>query len=126
MSRVIHFELSMDDPERAIKFYSDVFGWESLKWDGPMDYWLVTTGPKDEEGIDGALMLRSETDDRLKKCARITVAVDSVDQTIKKIENSGGKILMPKTAVPGIGYSASFEDPEGNIVALMQNDPSAK
>jgi predicted enzyme related to lactoylglutathione lyase len=126
MSKVIHFELSMDDPERAIKFYSDVFGWQSSKWGGPMDYWLVTTGPKEEAGIDGALMLRSETDDRLKKSARITIGVDSVDEALKKIEDSGGKILMPKTPVPGVGYSASFEDPEGNIVALMQEDPSAE
>lgn len=126
MDRVIHFELSMDDPERAIKFYSDVFGWESSKWEGPMDYWLVSTGPKDRPGIDGALMLRSETDDSLKKCARITIGVDSVDETIKKIENGGGKILMPKTVIPGIGYTASFEDSEGNIVSLIQDDPSAK
>jgi predicted enzyme related to lactoylglutathione lyase len=116
----------MDDPERAIKFYSDVFGWQSSKWGGPMDYWLVTTGPKEEAGIDGALMLRSETDDRLKKSARITIGVDSVDEALKKIEENGGKILMPKTPVPGVGYSASFEDSEGNIVALMQEDPSAK
>lgn len=126
MNRVIHFELSMEKPERAIKFYSDVFGWGSQKWDGPMDYWLVSTGPKEEAGIDGAFMPRSETDDRLKKCARITIGVKSVDDTIRKIKNNGGKILMPKTTVPGVGYSASFEDSEGNIIALMQDDPSAK
>ena len=50
MSRVIHFELSMDNPERAIKFYSDVFGWDSEKWEGPMDYWMISTGKG--EGID--------------------------------------------------------------------------
>ena len=58
MNRVIHFELSMDNPKQAIKFYSDVFGWDSQKWDGPIDYWLVSTGSKDKLGIDGALMLR--------------------------------------------------------------------
>lgn len=126
MNKVIHFELSIENPERTTKFYSDVFGWKASKWEGPMDYWLVSTGPEDEPGIDGAFMLRSETDERLKKCARITIGVPSIDESLEKIKSNGGKVLMPKTAIPGIGYSASFEDTEGNLVALMQDDPSAK
>jgi predicted enzyme related to lactoylglutathione lyase len=126
MNRVIHFELSMDNPKRALEFYSDVFGWDSQKWEGPMDYWLVSTGPKEEPGIDGALMLRSETDERVKKGATITIGVESLDDIIDKLKNNGGKILMPKTPVPGVGYSATFEDSEGNLIGLMQEDPSAK
>ena len=44
MSRVIHFEISADDPERAVKFYEKVFGWKIDRW-GPVEYWLATTGP---------------------------------------------------------------------------------
>ena len=44
MGRVIHFEIHAQEPERAVKFYSAVFGWEVKKWDGPAEYWLVTTG----------------------------------------------------------------------------------
>ena len=58
MARVVHFELAADDPERAAKFYEGVFGWQIQKWDGPQDYWLATTGPKDTPGIDGAIMRR--------------------------------------------------------------------
>ena len=126
MNKVIHFELSSENPDRTTKFYSDVFGWKATKWEGPMDYWLVSTGPKDEAGIDGAFMLRSGTDERLKKSARITIGVSSIDESLEKIESNGGKVLMPKTVVPGVGYSASFEDTEGNLVALMQDDLSAK
>ena len=126
MNRVIHFELSVENPERADKFYSDVFGWKSSKWNGPMAYWLISTGPQDKPGIDGAFMLRSETDDRLKKCARITIGVLSVDDSLKKIKDSGGKVLMPKTVIPGVGFAASFEDSEGNLIELMQDDPSAE
>ena len=126
MNKVIHFALSTEDPESITKFYSNVFGWKASKWDGPMDYWLVSTGPEDEAGIDGAFMLRSETDKRLEKSALITIGVSSVDESLEKIKSNGGKIIMPKTAIPGMGYSASFEDSEGNIVAIMQNDPSAK
>jgi catechol 2,3-dioxygenase-like lactoylglutathione lyase family enzyme len=51
MGRGIHFELNADDPERAAQFYRRVFGWTIDKWDGPEDYWLVTTGPESEPGI---------------------------------------------------------------------------
>ncbi|MGB8934825.1 MAG: VOC family protein [Candidatus Nitrosopolaris sp.] len=44
MPRVVHFEIVADNPERAIKFYKEVFGWEFKKWDGPQDYWFVKTG----------------------------------------------------------------------------------
>ncbi len=44
MPRVVHFEIYADQPERAIKFYQDVFGWNFQKWNGPYDYRLVTTG----------------------------------------------------------------------------------
>ena len=45
MPRVIHFEINVDNPERATKFYADTFGWQFQKWGGPTEYWLVTTGP---------------------------------------------------------------------------------
>ena len=55
MPRVVHFEIHAGDPARAINFYERVFGWTFLKWDGPMPYWLVTTGPDAEPGINGGL-----------------------------------------------------------------------
>ncbi|KKM25017.1 hypothetical protein LCGC14_1599260, partial [marine sediment metagenome] len=53
MNRVIHFELNADDPQRAIEFYEKVFGWNTNKWEGEFDYWLVNTGEEDEPGING-------------------------------------------------------------------------
>ncbi len=55
MPRVVHFEIPADKPERAVKFYESVFGWKISQWGGPMAYWLVSAGPKDEPGIDGNL-----------------------------------------------------------------------
>src|SRR3972149_5570591 len=60
MPRVIHFEIAADDPERAVAFYRKVFGWEIQKWEGPMEYWVITTGPKEEPGIDGGLGRRRQ------------------------------------------------------------------
>src|SRR5262245_12610717 len=120
MPRVIHFELGADDPERAVKFYQDVFGWQIHKWDGPQDYWLVTTGAAGTPGIDGAIMRRMPGHATIN-----TVDVASVDDAVARIKASGGTVVAPKMAVPGVGYFAYCQDTEGNAFGVMQNDPSA-
>ena len=120
MPRVIHFELGADDPERAVKFYSDVFGWQIQKWDGPQDYWLITTGAVGTPGIDGAIMRREPGMSTIN-----TIGVDSVDDAVAKITARGGTVAAPKMAIPGVGYFAYCQDTEGNMFGVMQNDPSA-
>jgi predicted enzyme related to lactoylglutathione lyase len=122
MPRVIHFEISADDPERAAAFYREVFGWQIEKWVGPLDYWLITTGPPDEPGIDGGLAKRASPQEQ----TRNTIGVDSVDDAVAKIVVNGGQVMLPKHAVPGVGYLAYCSDPEGNIFGLMQDDPAAQ
>jgi predicted enzyme related to lactoylglutathione lyase len=58
MPRPIHFEIHADNPSRAIKFYETLFGWQFTKWEGPMEYWLITTGSGGTPGIDGGLVKR--------------------------------------------------------------------
>jgi len=120
MSRVIHFEISADQPERAVKFYSNVFDWKIVKWDGPMDYWLVTTGEESEPGIDGAIQARQAPEFTTVN----TVGVDSIDDITVKVTAGGGKVLEPKMPIPGVGYFALCQDTEGNHFGLMQSDPS--
>lgn len=122
MPRVIHFEIPADDPERAQAFYQDVFGWQFDKWEGPFDYWLITTGPQEELGIDGGLARRTDPSTGTEN----TVGVESVDEALAKIEASGGKIVRPKSAIPGVGWVAYCEDTEGNLFGLMEDDPEAK
>ena len=56
MPRPVHFELEAEDPERAVRFYTDVFGWKFDKWEQEgFPYWLITTGGPEEPGIDGGL-----------------------------------------------------------------------
>lgn len=93
---------------------------------GPVNYWLISTGPKEDEGIDGAFMLGSERDKNLGKGALNTIEISSVDEYIKKIEASGGKAITPKMPIPGVGYMAYCKDTEGNTFGIMQNDPNAK
>ncbi|MHA2163755.1 MAG: VOC family protein [Candidatus Thorarchaeota archaeon] len=122
MPRVIHFELVSDDPERTKKFYEEIFGWKVEKWDGPVDYWLITTGDESEPGINGAFGRRQSPEDSVVN----TIGVPDADEYIKKIEANGGKIIRPKSAVPGVGWMAYCEDTEGNLFGIMQNDPNAK
>jgi predicted enzyme related to lactoylglutathione lyase len=119
MPRVVHFEITADDPERASDFYSQVFGWKIQKWDGPQDYWLAATG--EGTGIDGAIMRR---DEHMPPVVN-TIDVASVDVALAKIEASGGKVVAPKMPIPGIGYFAYCTDTEGNMFGVMENDPSA-
>jgi predicted enzyme related to lactoylglutathione lyase len=122
MSRVIHFEVPADNPERALAFYATAFGWTFNKFEGPMPYWPVMTGDREAPGIDGGLMPREQPG----QGPRIVVGVDSVDEAIEKIQAAGGKIVSPKAAIPGVGYAAYFTDTEGNSVGVFQGDPSAR
>ena len=122
MSRVIHFEIPAAEPERAAAFYKQVFGWSIEKWPGPMEYWMVTTGADGAPGINGGL---------LKKLAPTTattntIGVDSVDKAIDAVKSAGGKLVMPKTPIPTIGYFAYLEDTEGNLFGVLQSDANAK
>ena len=121
MARVVHFEINADKPERAAKFYEDVFGWQIEKWAGPVDYWLITIGEQSEPGINGAIKDRSEN-----LAAVNTISVPSVDEFFQKITLAGGKVVSPKMTIPGIGYHAYCQDTEGNIFGIMQDDPSAQ
>ncbi|MCO6451794.1 MAG: VOC family protein [Caldilineales bacterium] len=121
MSRVVHFELAVDDPERAIAFYQNVLGWEIVKWDGPTDYWLVSTGPEGEPGINGGLMIRQPNFPGVVN----TVDVSDLGSAVTAVETNGGTVIETRIVIPGIGYLAYVIDTEGNVFGMMQSDPSA-
>jgi uncharacterized protein len=129
MSRVIHFEIHAENPERARRFYTDLFGWEFTSWGGPMEYYLIKTGPDDQRGINGGMIRRQgqgPIDGQAVIAYVCTVDVASVDESLKKIVNLGGTIALPKMPIPGIGWLAYGKDTEGNIFGIMQPDPAAK
>jgi predicted enzyme related to lactoylglutathione lyase len=122
MSRVIHFEIPAAEPERAAPFYRKAFGWSIEKWPGPMEYWMVTTGADGAPGINGGLLKKQVP----TTATTNTIGVDSVEKAIDAVKSAGGKLVMPKTPIPTIGYFAYLEDTEGNLFGVMQNDPNAK
>ena len=128
MGRVIHFEVHAEDPDRAARFYAGLLGWQFKKWDGPMDYWLITTGPKGEPGIDGGLKRRmggGPLDGQAVNAYVCTAAVADLDASLKRVAELGGPVVVPKMPIPGVGWLAYAKDPEGNIFGLMQADRHA-
>src|SRR5437660_650575 len=122
MPRVVHFEVSADDPERAVAFYKEVFGWDIKLWEGPEPYWLIQTGADGQPGINGGLFRRKGP-----MVGHVnSIDVPSVDEYTAKIEAHGGQIVMPKMAIPGVGWLAYAKDTEGSIFGIFQADRSVQ
>jgi predicted enzyme related to lactoylglutathione lyase len=131
MNRPVHFEIHAVDCVRAMKFYTDVFGWQFKKWEAtPQEYYLITTGDKTQPGIDGGLLKRFGAQDPVNQAAVnafiCTMDVVNIDETIKKAKAAGGTEALPKFAMPGLAWLAYYKDTEGNIFGIYQEDKNAK
>jgi hypothetical protein len=120
---IVHFEIPADDVEKLGKFYSELFGWKIEKMPGPVEYWGIATVPVNEKGmpqrpgVNGGMMKRQNPEHKPVNY----IAVESVDEYVKKIEALGGRVIVPKMEVPGIGWWSLALDPEGNQFAIMQS-----
>jgi predicted enzyme related to lactoylglutathione lyase len=126
MPRPVHFEIHASDPERAVTFYATVFDW-SFERCGEHPYWVISTGHG--LGIDGGMLARQgpEPEDGAPVNAfPATIDVPDIDQSTTTVEQAGGKIVVTKSAVPGVGWLAYCKDTEGNIFGLMQADHTAE
>jgi predicted enzyme related to lactoylglutathione lyase len=122
----VHFEIHASEPERAVNFYKAVFDWQFQKWEGPMDYWLITTGPNEQPGINGGLVRRQgEIDGQAVIAYVCTVDVADVDASTNTATSNGAQVVLPKMAIPGVGWLVYCKDTEGNIFGMMQADESA-
>lgn len=121
MSRPTHFEIPVDDPDRAEQFYGAVFGWSFQRYPGaPSYYGMTTTGDASQPGINGALFQRQP-----ESQTNLTMETDSIEATERDIVAAGGKVVQGKTPIPSMGWFATYDDSEGNRFGLFTNDPSA-
>jgi predicted enzyme related to lactoylglutathione lyase len=126
---IVHFEIPADNPERATKFYRELFGWDIQKYDaaGGPEYWMISTVPRDAKGqptrpgVNGGLMRRQHP----QQPAVNYVNVESVDEYVTKAKRLGAELCVPKTAVKGMGWFAQLKDTEGNTFAIWQLDDKA-
>jgi predicted enzyme related to lactoylglutathione lyase len=121
--KVVHFEIPVDDVQRAEAFYKEAFGW---RIDSMPDfaYSLVSTTATDEAGrptepgaINGGMLPRQDP----ITAPVITIDVDDIDVALARVERLGGKTVRARQAVGDMGFSAYFTDPEGNLLGLWQN-----
>jgi uncharacterized protein len=120
VNRVVHFEVPVDDADRAGAFYRAAFDWRVDQW-GDVPYWPMTTGEPPGIGAEGALTPRSDAPEGVL----VYVQVDDIDPALERIRSAGGAVVAGRTAIPGTGWFATFRDPEGNLLGLYQNDPPA-
>jgi predicted enzyme related to lactoylglutathione lyase len=127
---IVHFEIPADEPERAAKFYRELFGWEITRWGEAaegVEYWMVrtvptgATGQPTRPGVNGGLMRRM-----MPGQAPVNyIGVASVDEFVRRAERLGAEVVVPKTPVPGMGWFAQLKDTEGNVFAIWQTDAAA-
>jgi predicted enzyme related to lactoylglutathione lyase len=118
-SRVVHFDIPIDDPERAGDFYRSVFDWNMTKW-GATDYWMLSTGEDYGPGAEGALTPREDSPEGVV----VYVGVEDIDDAIGKAVAAGGTDVTGKMPIPTFGYTAHIRDTEGNLIGLFQADES--
>lgn len=116
---IVHFEIPTDDVERAKTFYTQLFGWQFSNPPGYEDYWAVDVGEDASHGI--AMMERQAPNHGPTNY----IGVESVADYLAKVEELGGKVIVPKSPVPGMGWFAQCQDTEGNVFALWQDDTAA-
>jgi len=117
MPRPRHFEIPADNPASLAVFYRALFGWKIERLPG-WDYWPCKTG--DGPGIDGALTKKT-----LYSGIVNNVTVDDSAPYLAKVVELGGKVLVPRSPVIGMGWYALAQDPEGNPVGFWQDDAVA-
>ena len=118
---VIHFAINADDVAATRRFYESVFSWTFKAW-GPPGFFRIDTG----DGIGGALQQRRELVEGQRVTGfECTVQVEDVDATAAAVVAAGGRIVMPRTTIAGVGHLVFLADPSDNVVGALQPDSSA-
>ncbi|HLF78631.1 MAG TPA: VOC family protein [Dehalococcoidia bacterium] len=114
MAKVTHFEIQGPDGRKLQDFYAGLFSWK-VDANNPMDYGMVEPV---ENGIGGGITASQDG----KPQVTVYVEVDKVDPYLEKAVSMGGKIVMPRTEIPGMVTFAQFQDPAGNVVGLTESE----
>ncbi|MAT83281.1 MAG: glyoxalase [Gammaproteobacteria bacterium] len=119
MNELSHFAINADDVDRARRFYGAVFGWTFEPF-GPPGFFRIQTARGEAPGPLGALQQRRElVPGRTMTGFECTIAVADVGAAARAVTAAGGRIVMDRTVIAGVGELFFFEDPEGNVLKLM-------
>ncbi|ASS49130.1 MAG: lactoylglutathione lyase [Candidatus Fluviicola riflensis] len=119
MNTVGYFEIHSAQPEREIAFYSAVFGWKFIKEEFvPIEYYRIETN-----GINGGLLKRQGQSPVLGSAVNAftcSIQVEDFDATSNLILENGGKVALPKFAIPGRCWQGYFMDADHNIFGIFE------
>ena len=121
MARFVHFEYYVDEPQKALEFYEKVFDWKSEQ-SSEFPYWLVTTGPDDQPGINGGIGVPPAPNGRV---VVNTLGIEDIDDAILRAEEAGAGLVLEKRPIPGMGWVAYLSDPAGVPFGVYMQDESA-
>lgn len=126
INKMTHFAIHTDNIERAKKFYDGVFEWGFSSY-GQSDFLQIKADKTENGELIGAMQSRKYSPVTEKIIGlECTIGVESIDEIIEKVKSNGGQVLMPKTAIPYVGWISKFLDTEGNLICAMQYDNSAR
>jgi uncharacterized protein len=128
MNPVVHFEMPYEDRERVATFYGAAFGWQTQMLGEDMGRYVRATttetdtnGPKTPGAINGGFFQKRP--DRRGQHPSVVIAVDDIQEAVRKVTDAGGKVLGEPMEIPGVGQYISFTDTEGNRVSMLQPVP---
>jgi len=126
MDGVNLFNIPVDDMIRAKKFFSKTFGWDFMATGMDGDHHFATTVQTDENGlptepggINGGLLERGAYEQQVTS---VFIKVNSIDDTINKVVNNGGKLVLAKVPIADFAYLAQIKDTEGNLISLWEDE----
>jgi len=123
MNKLAHFDIHTSDTEKSRDFYEKVFDWKCSSYPGAEDFMQISSS---DGSVIGALSGRRYNPDSKDIFGfECSITVNDVDETIRLVEAAGGTTLMPRTAIPHVGWIAKFLDPDGNLFAAIKYDNTA-
>jgi uncharacterized protein len=115
---ICHIEIPADNVGALQGFYGNLFEWDFEKIPGDMEYYNVKHG---EEKPMGGMMTRVSPDQK----PTFYVCVDSSKEALEKAEEMGATVIVPRTAVKGMGWYAVMMDPQNNAFGVWESDEQA-
>lgn len=110
---VVHFELWSKEPKTVSDFYAKVFGWQ-IRHIPEMDYRVIETGGNG--GINGGIMTPKKGP--WPGNMAFYIDVDDLAAYCAKIKEAGGKVIIERQDVTGVGAFSLFEDPDGRVLGM--------
>lgn len=121
-----YFDLTVNNVGLARTFFEKIFGWRFERFPMPYEYYRIAAGPTNEPGIDGGIgAVKDAPIAGGTPTTTLTVRVPDLEETLAKVQASGGRVIEPRMPIPGIGWYATCAEPGGLRFGVIQEDSRA-